>query len=631
MVGIEFGKVYNEKDTHHPMDTAMKSFRERLRNEVIVFDGGVGTYLYEKGIYINTCFDELNLTNPDLVAEVHRDYITAGADVVETNTFGANRFKLAPHGLETRVYEINRKGAEIARKVAAETTLVAGSMGPLGVQIEPIGKLSYDEAKEVFKEQAKGLLEGGVDLIVLETFALVSELVQAIRATRELDPKIPIMAQVTVNDDGVLLSGATLDAFVNEVTKCDVDVIGLNCSVGPKAMLEALEQLRPLTKIPVSVQPNAGVPQNVGGRNIYMTSPEYIAEYAKRFILSGANVVGGCCGTNPEHIKAIRRAVHALQPSKRMDLTASELKVSAPEAISVVSAAEKSRVSNKLSKKQFVTMVELVSPKGVSPASQVQKARKLYHFGIDAINIPDGPRASARMSALALAAIIQREVGIETVLHFACRDRNVIGMQSDLLGAWALGMRNILAITGDPPKLGNYPNATAVFDVDAIGLTNIINRLNHGLDLAGNPIGEPTGFSIGVGVNPGAINLDEELRRLDWKIEAGAEYMITQPVFDLRLLERFLQRIEHIHLPLLCGIWPLVSYRNAEFMNNEVPGASVPQDILERMRKTTTKEEGFHEGVAIARETYDRVRNDVAGVQLSAPMGRIEGIFMMME
>jgi homocysteine S-methyltransferase len=609
----------------------MKSFRERLVNEVIVFDGGVGTYLYEKGIYINTCFDELNLTNADLVGEVHRDYINAGADVVETNTFGANRFKLAPHGLEAKVYEINRTGAEIARKVAGDTTLVAGSIGPLGVQIEPIGKLSYDEAKDVFKEQARGLLDGGVDLMVLETFALVSELLQAIRAIRELDPKIPVMAQVTVNDDGVLLSGATLETFVTEVTKCDVDVLGLNCSVGPKAMLEALEHLKPLTKLPISVQPNAGVPQNVGGRNIYMTSPEYIAEYAKRFILSGAQVVGGCCGTNPGHIKAIRRAVHALQPSKRMDLTAEELKVRTPEAVTVVPIAEKSRVSNKLAKHQFVTMVELVSPKGVSPSSQVQKARRLYHFGIDAINIPDGPRASARMSALALAAIIQKEVGIETVLHFACRDRNVIGMQSDLLGAWALGMRNVLAITGDPPKLGNYPNATAVFDVDAIGLTNIINRLNHGLDLAGNPIGEPTGFSIGVGVNPGAINLDEELRRLDWKIEAGAEYMITQPVFDLRLLEQFMKRIEHVHLPLLCGIWPLISYRNAEFMNNEVPGASVPPDILARMRKTTTKEEGFREGVAIAKETYDRVKNDVAGVQLSAPMGRIEGIFMMME
>jgi methionine synthase / methylenetetrahydrofolate reductase(NADPH) len=609
----------------------MKSFRERLQNEVVVFDGGVGTYLYEKGIFINTCFDELNLTNPDLVAEVHRDYINAGADVVETNTFGANRLKLAPHGLEVKVVEINRRGAEIARKAAGDKALVAGSIGPLGVQIEPIGKMSFDEAKEIFREQVGGLLDGHVDLIVLETFSLVSELVQAIRATRELDKAIPIMAQVTVNDDGLLLSGATLETFVNEVTKYDVDVIGLNCSVGPRAMLEALEELKPLTRLPVSVQPNAGIPQNVGGRNIYMTSPEYIAEYAKRFILSGASVVGGCCGTNPEHIKAIRRAVHALQPSKRMDLTGAELKVTAPETVTVVPLKEKSRLSHKLATNQFVTLVELVSPKGVSPAAQVQKALKLHHFGIDAINIPDGPRASARMSALALAAIIQREAGIETVLHFACRDRNVIGMQSDLLGAWALGMRNILAITGDPPKLGNYPNATAVFDVDAIGLTNIIKRLNSGLDLAGNPIGEPTGFSIGVGVNPGAINLDDELRRLDWKIEAGAEYMITQPVFDLRLLERFMKRIEPLRIPLLCGIWPLVSFRNAEFMNNEVPGASVPPEILDRMRKTTTKEEGFREGVTIAKETYERVKPGVSGVQLSAPMGKIEGIFMMLE
>jgi len=612
------------------MGTAMKPFRERLQTEVIVFDGGVGTYLYEKGIYINTCFDELNLTNPDLVAEVHRDYVNAGADVVETNTFGANRFKLAPHGLEAKVYDINSKGAEIARKVAGDNVLVAGSIGPLGVQIEPIGKLSYDEAKDVFKEQIRGLLDGKVDLIVLETFALVSELIQAIRATRELEKSMPIMAQVTVNDDGMLLSGATLQTFVDEVAKFDVDVIGLNCSVGPKAMLEALEQLKPLTRLPISVQPNAGVPQNVGGRNIYMTSPEYIAEYAKRFILSGAAIVGGCCGTNPEHIKAIRRAVHALQPSKRMDRTAAQLEVTAPGEVAVIPLVEKSRVSHKLAKREFLTLVELVSPRGVSAQAQVEKARRLRTSGVDAINIPDGPRASARMSALALASILQREVGIETVLHFTCRDRNVIGMQSDLLGAWALGLRNILAITGDPPKLGNYPNATAVFDVDAIGLTNIINRLNHGLDLAGNPIGEPTGFSIGVGVNPGAINLDEELRRLDWKIEAGAEYMITQPVFDLRLLEQFMKRIEHLHLPLVCGIWPLVSYRNAEFMNNEVPGATVPPDVMDRMRKTSTKEEGFREGIAIAKDTYDRIRSDAAGVQLSAPLGRIEAIFAIL-
>ncbi len=613
------------------MDTNLRSFRERLRSEIIVFDGGVGTYLYEKGVYINTCFDELNLTNPDLVAEVHRDYIAAGADVVETNTFGASRFRLAPHGLEKKVQDINRRGAEIARNAAAGLALSAGSMGPLGVQIEPIGKLSFDEAKDAFKEQAAGLLDGGVDLIVLETFSLVGELSQAIRAVRELDSRIPILAQVTVNDEGMLLSGATLEAFAAEAASFDVDAVGLNCSVGPKAMLEALDRLRPLTKLPLSVQPNAGAPQSVGGRNIYMTSPEYIAEYAKRFILSGASIVGGCCGTNPGHIKAIRRAVQALRPSRRLERADPTLRIAAPPAVPVVPRAEKSRLSGKLAARQFVTLVELVSPKGVSPAAQVQKARRLHALGVDAINIPDGPRASARMSALALASILQGQVGIETVLHFACRDRNVIGMQSDLLGAWALGLRNILAVTGDPPKLGNYPDATAVFDVDAIGLTNIIIRLNHGLDLAGNPIGEPTAFHVGVGVNPGAINPDDELRRLDWKIKAGAEFMITQPVFDPALLERFMKRVELLRLPLLCGIWPLVSFRNAEFMNNEVPGAHVPFDVLERMRRTTTQEEGFREGLAIAKETYDRLKKDVAGVQISAPLGRIEGIIAILE
>jgi len=529
------------------------------------------------------------------------------------------------------VYEVNLKGAQLAKKVARDSVLVAGSVGPLGVQIEPLGKLSYDEAKDAFKEQIKGLLDGGVDLIIIETFSLVSELKQAIRAVKELNPDIPIIAQVTINDDGNLLSGASLETFVAEVSEFQLDAIGMNCSVGPRAMLDALEHLKPLTNLPISVQPNAGLPQNIGGRNIYMTSPEYIAEYSKRFIQTGAAIVGGCCGTNPEHIKAIRRAVKALQPVKRLERTSAELKVTAPETVRVYPMSEKSRLANKLLRKEFVTLVELVSPKGVSPTKEVEKARKLFHFGIDAINIPDGPRASARMSALALAVTIHREVGIEPVLHFACRDRNVIGMQSDLLGAWALGVRNLIAITGDPPKLGNYPDATAVFDVDAIGLVNIINRLNHGLDLAGNPIGEPTGFCIGVGFNPGAINLDEEIRRLDWKIEAGAEYIVTQPVFDVRILERAMRRIEHVKLPIIVGIWPLVSYRNAEFMNNEVPGASVPPEIMERMRKTTTKEEGFAEGVKIAKETFDQIKSAFAGVQLAAPMGRIEGVFRILQ
>jgi methionine synthase / methylenetetrahydrofolate reductase(NADPH) len=609
----------------------MKSFRERLQNEIIVFDGGTGTYLYDKGIYINRCFEELNITNPDLVKEVHQDYLAAGADVIETNTFGANTFALAPHGLESKLYEINFLGAQLAKSAAKGNALVAGSVGPLRVQIEPLGKLSFDEARDIFAGQIKGLLDGGVDLIVFETFSLVEELIQGVRAVRKLNADIPIIGQVTINNEGNLLSGETLQRFVEELMPYQIDAIGMNCSEGPRMMLEALERLRELTALPLSVQPNAGLPQNIGGRNLYMSSPEYMAEYAKRFIQTGASIVGGCCGTNPAHIKAIRRAVQALQPSKRMDVKVESLRIDKPEQVRVYPKEEKSRLSKKLAHSEFVKLVELVSPKGISAEKEITKAKTLFEFGIDAINIPDGPRASARMSALAMAVQIHHDVGIEPVLHFACRDRNIIGMQSDLLGAWALGIRNILAITGDPPKLGNYPDATAVFDIDAIGLTNLVNRLNHGLDFAGNPIGAPTGFSIAVGVNPGAINLDEELRRLDWKIQAGAEYMITQPVFDFRLFEKFLKRIKHIKLPILCGIWPLMSYRNAEFMNNEVPGASVPADIIERMRKTTSKEEAFLEGVKIARETYRQVRTEVQGVQLSAPLGRIDAVMMMLE
>jgi methionine synthase / methylenetetrahydrofolate reductase(NADPH) len=609
----------------------MKSFKERLQNEIIVFDGGTGTYLYDKGVFINRCFEEMNSTNPELVMEVHRDYIDAGADVIETNTFGANKYRLATQGLESKVHELNIKGAQLAKSAATDRVLVAGAMGPLGVQIEPLGKISYVEAKEAFREQAKGLLDGGVDLIVFETFSMVEELVQAVCAVRELSGIIPIVAQVTINSEGNLLSGESMERFVETMTHYKVDAIGMNCSEGPKLMLESLEHLRGLTTLPLSVQPNAGLPQNIGGRNLYMTSPEYMAEYAKRFIQTGASIVGGCCGTNPSHIKAIRRAVQALQPVKRMDAKVESLKIDKPAEVHLWPKEEKSRLSKMIAEGKFVKLVELVSPKGISAAKEIEKARTLLKHGIDAINIPDGPRASARMSALAMAVQIHKEVGIEPVLHIACRDRNIIGMQSDLLGAWALGIRNILAITGDPPKLGNYPYATAVFDVDAIGLTNLINRLNHGLDFANNPIGEPTGFSIAVGVNPGAINLDEELRRLDWKIQAGAEYLMTQPVFDIRILEKFLKKIEHFKLPVLCGIWPLVSYRNAEFMNNEVPGASVPNEILERMRKTNSKEEAFLEGVKIAKETYVHVRTAVNGIQIAAPLGRVDAVMMVLE
>lgn len=606
-----------------------KPFRERLREGVILFDGGMGTELYKRGVFINQCYDALNIGNPALVRQVCQDYIRAGAEVIETNTYGANRFKLGPHGFAADLSAINSAGARIAREVAGDDLYVAGSVGPLGVQIEPLGPMSLDEARDAFLEQIRPLIEGGVDCIILETFTYFTELQQAVNACRALGD-FPVIAQMTINDDGSSLTGAEPEVMIAELDSLGADVIGVNCTVGPHVMLSFLERARPLTDLPMSVMPNAGKPRNIDGRNIYMTSPEYMAEYAKRFIQSGAGVIGGCCGTSPDHIRAMRGAIAALSPAPVQQAVAIRHFEKPPE-VDLVPRPRKSRLARRLSDGRFVTFVELTAPRGVSAEKELENARKMFYYGIDVVNIPDGPRASARMSALSLALQIQQEVGIETVLHFACRDRNVIGMQSDLLGAYAMGIRNILAITGDPPKLGNYPDATAVFDVDAIGLVNILNRLNHGLDIAGNPIGTPSGFHIGVGVNPGAVNLEEELRRLDWKVEAGAEYIVTQPVFDVGILERFLERIRHIRLPLIAGLWPLVSLRNAEFMNNEVPGCNVPDAVMERFRKCATKEEARAEGIAIARATLGVMRDWIQGVQISAPFGRVDAVVEILE
>lgn len=606
-----------------------KPFRERLRDGIILFDGGLGTELYNRGIFINQCFDALNLSSPQLVKQVHQDYVRAGVDVIETNTFGANRYKLSSHGLLESLYKINDVGAKIAREVAGDEIYVAGSVGPLGVKIEPLSPISVDEAREAFEEQIKALIDGGVDLIILETFIYFSELEQAVKACRSLSD-IPIIAQMTINDDSNAITGAEAEEMMEKMESLDTEVVGVNCTVGPQVMLMFLERTREFTDKPISVMPNAGKPRNIDGRNIYMTSPEYMGEYTKRFIQTGANIVGGCCGTTPDHIKAMRRAISALVPAK--PYTKIQLKhFEKPAEVVTIPTDQKSRLAQRLSQKKFVTFVELVAPRGVSATKEIENARKMFQYGIDVINIPDGPRASARMSALSLSVQIQREVGIETVLHFACRDRNVIGMQSDLLGAYALGIRNILAITGDPPKLGNYPDATAVFDVDAIGLVNILNRLNHALDIAGNAIGAPTALHIGVGANPGAINFDEELRRLDWKVEAGAEFIVTQPVFDLNVLENFLKRIEHIKIPLIAGLWPLVSFRNAEFMNNEVPGCNVPDWVFNRLGKCTTKDEGRAEGVTIAREIFSEMKSLIQGVQVSAPFGRVESVIEILD
>ena len=608
----------------------MQTFRDLLDSDrSYIFDGAMGTMLYSKGIYINRSYDELNLVAADLVREVHSEYIRAGADIIETNTFGANLNKLQPYGLEANMREINIKAAQIAREAAGNRVLVAGAIGPLGLRIEPYGPTSFDEAKQMFADQVSALLEGGVDLFVLETFSDISELHQAIRAVRELCD-LPIVAQVTIQIDGNTSFGTTAEVFTTQLDEWGADVIGLNCGVGPAIVLNSIEKMRTLTNRKLSAQPNAGLPRDVGGRQIYMCSPEYMAEYSRRIIQAGAKFVGGCCGTTPAHIKMIADALRQFNPRAQSVAVSGAAKISLhelkPPDVTVVPAAERSNWSRKIATGEFVTTVEVLPPKGCNPWKTLDSIRLLKDAGVDGVNIPDGPRAQTRMGAMATALMVQKEVGMEAVLHYCCRDRNLLGMMSDLLGAAAMGLRNLLLITGDPPKMGPYPDATAVFDIDAIGLTNMVNKLNHGLDIGNNPIGEPTAFSIGVGVNPGAVNMDEELRRFQWKIEAGAEYAITQPVFDTRQLRDFLKAIESFRIPIVAGIWPLVSFRNAEFLHNEVPGVQVTPDIMERMRAASaiSKEAGRDEGLKIARESLLEVRELIQGVQVSAPFGNVK-------
>jgi homocysteine S-methyltransferase len=608
----------------------METFRDLLSSDrAYIFDGAMGTMLYAKGVYINRSYDELNLVVPDLVREVHAEYVRAGADIIETNTFGANVNKLQPYGLEANLREINIKAARIAREAAGNRALVAGAIGPLGLRIEPYGPTSFDEARQMFSDQAAALLEGGVDLFIVETFSDISELQQAMKAVRDLCD-LPIVAQVTIQMDGNTLFGATPEIFTKRIASWGADVIGLNCGVGPAIVLNAIEKMRALTDKKLSAQPNAGLPRDVGGRQIYMCSPEYMAEYSRRIIQAGASFVGGCCGSTPAHIKMIADAIRQFHPRTQAVHVSESAKVSVrdlkPPEVTVVPAAERSNWGRKIAQGEFVTTVEVLPPKGCNPWKTLEAIRLLKDAGVDGVNIPDGPRAQTRMGAMATAVMVQKEIGIEPVLHYCCRDRNLLGMMSDLLGAAALGLRNLLVITGDPPKMGPYPDATAVFDIDAIGLTNMVNKLNHGLDIGNNPIGDPTAFSIGVGVNPGAVNMEEEIRRFEWKIEAGAEYAITQPVFDTQQLREFLKRIEHCRIPIVAGIWPLVSFRNAEFLHNEVPGVRVTPEIMDRMRAASTisKEAGRDEGLKIARESLAEVRDLIQGVQVSAPFGNVK-------
>lgn len=606
----------------------MKPFLAALDDRVLVCDGAMGTMLYGKGVFINRCFESLNQTQPALVTDVHGEYLRAGADVIETNTFGANRMKLRSFGLGDQVRDINLAGARLAREAVTKSgqdAYVAGAIGPLGVRIEPWGKTGVDEAEAMFRDQAQALLEGGVDLFVLETFRDLNEIGAAINAVRSLCD-LPIVAQMTTEEEGASLDGTPAEKFAPELIARGANVVGVNCSVGPAPMLETIERISEVTDVWLSAQPNAGKPRDIEGRNLYLCSPEYMASYARRFIASGVRLVGGCCGTTPEHIRQIALAAKQMAPGLARHAGGSEVRTpvsSQPNAKRAMDREQKSAMARKLVNGHFLRAIELVPPRGHEAARALEQAATLVERGVDVVTIPDGPRSGARMSALSLAVLVQQHAGAEVLLQYSCRDRNLLGIQSDLLGAHAMGIRNLLGITGDVRSLGDIPDATAVFDVDSIGLTNVINRLNHGLDIGGQSIGEPTCFHTGVMVNP-SRDLDQELRRLEFKVEAGAEFAVTRPVFDVAAFERFLARVAPMRLPIVVGIWPFESALNAEFMANEVPGVTVPDAIVERMRRTANAEAAAAEGVKVAKEIVTAIKGMAAGVQISAPSGRLD-------
>ncbi|MDE3188211.1 MAG: bifunctional homocysteine S-methyltransferase/methylenetetrahydrofolate reductase [Acidobacteriota bacterium] len=604
----------------------MSKFAEIFASRPLLADGAMGTVLYARGIFINRCYDELNLSDPNLIRSVHEEYLQAGAEILESNTFGANRFRLSRHGLGGKVAEINAAGVRIAREAVehlkekqAGEAWVAGSVGPLGVRLEPLGKTSLEEARAAFAEQMRALVEAGADLIIIETMPALNEAHEALQAAHETAPHLPVLVMVTVDDESNCLDGSSPQHAAALLTEWGADAVGVNCSTGPSTVLTAIEAMRGATTLPLAAMPNAGMPRAVEGRNIYLCSPEYMASFARKAIAAGAQFVGGCCGTTPNHIRAMRSAMRAIDAQAHVTEggTAAALSTETPPA----PLGQRSRIGSLIDQGKFITLVEIVPPRGIDCSSEIEGARLLASLGVHAINVPDSPRASARMSAQSLCIQIQQHTGIETILHYTCRDRNILSIQSDLLGASSIGLHNILCLTGDPPKLGNYPDATAVFDVDSIGLVNLVRRLNHGLDIGSNSIGASTNFTIGVAANPGVPDIEHELRRFQYKVEAGAEYAITQPVFDLRLLENFLKRIEGFRIPVIAGIWPLTSLRNAEFMKNDLR-VSMPEEIMLRMAQADTPDAARQEGIRIAQEMLEAVRPYVQGVQVSAPFGR---------
>ncbi|MBN2019269.1 MAG: bifunctional homocysteine S-methyltransferase/methylenetetrahydrofolate reductase [Sedimentisphaerales bacterium] len=607
---------------------------ELLSKHVVLADGAMGTMLYQSGVFVNASFDELNLSNPKLVSKIHKQYVEAGVDFIETNTFGANEVKLSRFGLGEQVEKINKAGVEIARQAACgeqsrttgDKVLVAASMGPLARDIALYNQITQQQAAAAFQRQASALAEAGADFIILETFSNTDELLLAIEAVRSVSA-LEIVAQMTANEQNETPYGEKIDhAIARIAAQPAVTVVGLNCSVGPSAMLTALELIRAVTDKPVSVQPNAGMPRQVESRLLYMSTPEYMAEFAKRFYEKGARIIGGCCGTTPAHIREIVLAVRAIDKAATSKTRLTTVTLETPPKIEIKETplAQKSKFGDKLSKGQTVTTIEITPPKGLSIDPILEKAKLCAEMGIDAVNIPDGPRASSRLSPMVTAIKIQQAADLEAILHFCCRDRNLIGMQSDILGANAIGLRNLLVITGDPPKMGDYPQATGVFDMDSIALTGVIRNLNRGLDLGGSTFNPPTSLVIGVGANPVASDIKREIEKFQQKVLAGAEFAITQPVFEADTLFRFLDSIESFKIPIIAGIWPFTSLKNAEFMANEVPGVVVPSYLLDRMAKAKTQQDGRIIGVEIAKELIAQIQPRVAGFAVSAPFGNVK-------
>lgn len=607
--------------------------KEALENKVLVFDGAMGTEIYRRNFFVNTSYENLCVSNPKVIGEIHRSYLEAGAEVLTANSYGANFNKLAKFGLAERLEEINRAAVRLAKEAADGKALVAASVGPIG-DIPKGMTCPKDKAVGIIAGQIRALASGGPDFILFETLRSLSDVEVSLAALEIAAPDMPFMVSVQVDREAQTLSGDDVAAILAclSASALQPSAFGINCGSGPEAMLSAYEKFAHDCPYPVVVQPNAGAPKNVDNRMIYMSSPEYFTTYAMRYISLGARGIGGCCGTTPDHIRDMARSINPMAKIER----AAKVQVTAPEIPlkEPVPTAEKSRLAGKLAAREWVYTVEIVPPQGYLLAQTVEKSRLCATAGFDAVNIPDGPRASSRVSPLVTACKIQEGAGIETILHFCCRDKNLIGMQADLLGCAAMNINNILFITGDPPKLGDYPFASGVFDMDSIGMVRVQSRLNRGVDLAGKPIDAPTKAFIAVGADPNAIDMEREIRRSREKIEAGAEAFITQPVFDVEPLLRFIDAIPELRdgtVPLIAGIWPLASYRNAEFMRNEVPGVVVPDSVMERMAAPATKEEQRQVGIAIAREAIALIRGKVAGAQISAPFGNVNTAIAVME